>query len=97
MKRLDPLVRTGSDAVAALVEVRREARRAGSGLGGYALKRPIAILVRRNGATAAFDPAGVVIELNAFDRQYPGCRTEFERWAEDLCPEDGAGGGAKGM
>lgn len=75
---LDAPIRVGDVVVAAIAE-----RRLQSGaLWVHAEKRPVAVLLRRNGETLAFEPDGRPIGLDAFERRYPGRRAEFERVAE---------------
>lgn len=91
---LDPLVRIGPLTIAAISErmiqgvarpgarrgVLRRARPAGLWLQGS--KRPVAALLRRDGATTALDISGAALTLAAFDQRFPGLRAEFERRAD---------------
>lgn len=75
--RLDPPVRVGPHAVAAIVDqsVGRIGPAGGAIIGS---KRPLAILLRSGGRTRAFAPDGAPIALADLDRLYPGLRTRFE-------------------
>lgn len=86
---LEPVIRVGAVTVAALA---RRAIRAGAlgvwscGVMGGAWfqgeKRPVAILVRREGRTTAFGPDGAPIPLQTLERRFPGQLAAFERLAD---------------
>ena len=44
-------------------------------------KRPVAVLIRRDGVTRAFEINGPQIALNDLEQRFPGQRAEFERHA----------------
>ena len=75
---LDDIVRIGEVTVAALAQ-REVQGAAGSAISVYGSKHPVAILVRRKQLTMAFEITGAPIELDEFDRRYPGHRIGFEQ------------------
>ena len=75
---LDDIVRIGEITVAALAR-REVSGAAGPAISAYGSKWPVAILVRRNGLTTAFETTGACIDLAEFDLRYPGRRAAFER------------------
>ena len=78
---LDETVRTGPFAISAIVEVSVicSGRRR---LTAFGSKRPIAILIRRNGMTVALGVDGASIPTEDIERRFPGSTAEFERMAE---------------
>ncbi len=78
---LDRVICVGGVAVAALVKSSVHCSEYWRSLSAYCAKRPIAVLIRHDGVTTAFDIDGGRIELDAFERLDPGQRTTFERQA----------------
>lgn len=78
---LDKILFTKGVAVAALVNCSVHRVDCSRSLAVYCAKRPVAVLIRREGVTAAFDLDGRRIELDALERLYPGQRAAFERLA----------------
>ncbi|RIA47577.1 hypothetical protein [Dichotomicrobium thermohalophilum] len=85
---LDTVLRVGDMAVTAVVEQKVQAFHAGDAPSFHGTKRPLAILIRRSGVTLAFDATGRALELDAFDRRYPGQRQDFEQQAVALGEAD---------
>ncbi len=77
---LDDVIRVGAVAVAALVtrSVHCDFRRAVS---IRCAKRPVAVLIRRDDVTTAFEIDGPRIDPDDLERRFPGQRAEFERRA----------------
>lgn len=72
----DSILRIGDVSVAALS--RRSLSKSSGAVFGD--KRPVAILIRRSqGPIAIYDPDGVAIPLDAFERRHPGRLAEFDR------------------
>lgn len=80
---LDPVVTIGAARIAAIVERSIGSQRAG-GVFAWGAKRPLAILIRHNGVTTAFDTDGEPIALADVDRRFAGLRARFERLAEGM-------------
>jgi hypothetical protein len=78
---LDPVLRVGGVAVAALVECSVNCGRAPA-IWFFGTKSPVAILVRRDGATSAFETDGTGIAPDDLERRFPGQRAAFERAAD---------------
>lgn len=78
---LDAVVRVDGVAFAAIVE-----RSIQSGARGAVwfrgVKRPVAILINRDGETTAFEIDGAPITLEELEQRFPGRRAEFERLAD---------------
>jgi len=83
---LDGVTRVGGVTVAALVTraVRCVLPRAAA---FYGAKRPITLLVHRDGATMAFDIDGPELAQDEFERRFPGRRDEFEQIAMARRPQ----------
>jgi hypothetical protein len=91
---LDRFIYVGGVAVAALVKSSVHCGEYWRSLSAYCTKRPIAVLIRHDEVTMAFDIDGGRIELDAFERRYPGQRATFERQAltaSSLTRQDGSG------
>ncbi len=75
---LDEVTRIGSTAVAAVI-VRAIHSHGGAGTPSfYCAKWPLAVLIRHNGVTAAFESNGSRIDADKFERQQPGLRATFD-------------------
>jgi hypothetical protein len=78
---LEPVLRIGAVALGVLVE--SSVRRAFLlGLSIYGSKRPVAVLIRRDGVTIRFGIDGARIAEDDFDRRFPGWISAFERAAD---------------
>lgn len=75
---LDQPLRLGETIIAALSERTAGGVRIGPALAGHGSKRPVAILVHRDGLTTAFDVDGTAIPSADFDLRYPDHRAAFE-------------------
>lgn len=75
---LDRPIYAGGAAVAAIVS-RSVHAGAWRGLAICGSKRPIAVLVRRDGRTAAFEADGRPIPRDELERRFPEQYAEFER------------------
>ncbi len=75
---LDEIIRMGSTAVAAVI-VRAIHCQGGAGTPSFCCaKWPLAVLIRHNGATTAFESNGSRIDADEFERQHPGLRATFD-------------------
>jgi len=79
---LDDIVRIGAVTIAALTQ-RSVSSRGFRGVALHGTKRPVAILIRLDDMTRAFEIDGRQIALDAFERRFPGQHAEFERLASD--------------
>lgn len=79
--RLDDPVRAGDAVIAALCETSRQGARLPSGAWLGFAKRPLAVLIRQNGRTRLFTPAGATITPEDFEARHPGHLEAFERLA----------------
>lgn len=90
---LDDIVRIGAVTIAALAK-RSVFSRGSLGVAFHGTKRPVAILIRHDDMTRAFEINGRQIALDEFERRFPGRRTEFERIAmSDSASESSHGEG----
>ena len=76
---LDGIIHVGAVAIAALAQSFVRCFGRPHGLSAHCTKKPVAILIRRNDVTVAFEVDGAPIPLDAFEQRYPGQRTAFER------------------
>jgi len=75
---LDKVIRVGACAVGAVSERKVQPWYAGGSVSFHGTKRPVAILIRRDGMTLAFDVEGNPISLDTFQRRYPGLLERFD-------------------
>jgi hypothetical protein len=78
---LDRVVRDGDIAFAALVKISVQFCGLLHLASVQCAKHPIAVLIRRDDVTAAFEIDGAHIELDDFEQRYPGKLAIFERLA----------------
>lgn len=85
MVDLDEVIRVGAVTVAALAKrsVHGDSLHAVS---IYGAKHPVAVLIRRDDVTLAFEIDGPQIALDIFEQRFPGQRAEFERIASTDIP-----------
>lgn len=79
---IDDIVRVGAVTIAALAQ-RSVSGQGSHGVSFHGTKRPVAILIRHEDMTMAFEDNGRQIALNEFEQRFPGQRAEFERIAND--------------
>ncbi len=77
---LDDVVRVGAVTIAALAQ-HMVCGRGSQSASFHGTKRPVAILIRRDNMTMAFEMNGRQIALDEFEQQFPGRRADFERIA----------------
>lgn len=85
---LGEVIRVGAVTVAAVV--RRSVRgHVSHAVSIHGVKVPVAVLIRGDEVTMAFEIDGPQIALNTFERRFPGQRANFERvaMADALCPQ----------
>ena len=78
---LDNVISIGNVAVAALVQ---RITHCSDRMGAFSvccIKRPVALLIHRNGVITAFEIDGQHIDPDDFELRYPGHRPAFERLA----------------
>lgn len=78
--KLDRVVRVGAVAVAALAR-RSVGRGPWPGISFHGAKRPVAVLIRRDGVTTGFEVDGTPIPPDDLERRFPGQGAAFERVA----------------
>lgn len=82
MEELDEIIRLGEISVAALVK-RSLYCDFSNTVSIHGAKRPIAVLVRCNDVTMAFEINGSRIAQNDLERRFPGQCAEFEKGSGD--------------
>jgi hypothetical protein len=85
--QLEPVVHVGAVAIGAVVECSIH-HGSTPAIWFYGAKSPVAILIRRNGATTAFEIDGGEIAAKDFERRFPGQRAAFERAANERAAAD---------
>lgn len=75
---LDDVVRIGTVTIVALAQ-RSVCSQGSHGVSFHATKRPVAILIRHDDVTIAFEINGRQIAFDEFEEHFPGQRAEFER------------------
>lgn len=81
MVELDEFICIGTVTVAALVKRLVHGDLLHAAVSIHGAKRPIAILIRRDDVTMAFEIDGLQIALDSFEQRFPGQRAKFERIA----------------
>jgi hypothetical protein len=76
----DDIVHLGGVTIAALAQ-RLVGGRDSHGFSFHGMKRPLAIFIRQDDMTTAFEINGCQIDLDEFELRFPGKRAEFERMA----------------
>lgn len=80
MVELDEVIRVGAITVAALVK-RSVLGDSVHAVWIHGAKRPVAVLIRCNNVTRAFEIGESEIDWDSFEQRFPGKRAEFERIA----------------
>lgn len=82
MVQLDDIIRAGAVSIAALSE---QSVHHGTVPSTWILgtKRPVAVLIRRDDETLAFEANGSPIAFDDLEKRFPGGRAEFERRVMD--------------
>lgn len=78
---LDSIIHIGGTAIAALAQSSVHCSSKRRGLSAHCAKYPVAILIRHNDVTGAFEIDGAPIPMDVFEHRYPGQRSAFERLA----------------
>lgn len=78
---LDGVIHIGEIAIATLALSSVHCSGRPRGLLAHCAKKPVAILIRHNDVTIAFEIDGSPIPMDAFEQRYPGQCSAFERIA----------------
>lgn len=76
--KLSEVIEIREYSIAAMEMISTNMVRASRLAGGIFAKIPLAILVHQDHTTSVFDIDGQRIDLETFDKNYPGKRREFE-------------------
>jgi hypothetical protein len=79
---LDGIIHVGETTIAALAKSSVRCFGGANGLSAYGTKQPVAVLIRRDEITVAFEADGTPIPPEEFEQRYPGQRAAFEGLAD---------------